>query len=1357
MFRHLWIFLLVPVLLLAGVVTSPALDPDDYLGDSAIYIGNPGERPTPNILLLIDTSKSTLSRAPGVGYNSATPYSSSMEFVNEQIYVGDNFGKFALNGALGATLSDITCTTTYDIPDSDITKTFNIHNIMATNGTYSGAGSAKFPNLTTDGSCDTAPKGEVYATGNYLNYINGLVAVAGGEIIIQHTYTYYKNAAKPEEIATKNFRLIKDLPNATETSEPGKTSATPGTYDWELYWSTTRDAPTYPIDDETGDWDRTDGWAIGTTTAYEVPFSANALTQREAFYEALVPVITGASPTVNFGFMTYSRLNQGAALGYHMTTFGEDPSALIALLPTIDSSGTLVGSAVIESPTNRPQSEALYDAGYYFMTNNGLFTPKYVKTDGTDPNKQTINLTPENQIPSDMINICGYNHIILLTNGLPNKDGGTPDLGDWDNDEYGDESVYGAGTHYLDDVAYYLHNVVDLNGDGKPGDITVHTILAFQTTDELIQNTAEDGGGLFYNVADTNGLTKALQEILANIVSESDTAFVAPVVPASSTNRTLSSNKVYLGLFKPQTNAPWHGNLKKYKISADNELLDVHGNNATDADGDFVYSQSYWGTGIVDGDTKILSADGARDPVPDNYTPTDPPVSAEAAPGGDGGIVDAGGVGGTLQARNLATNPRKIYTYLTPENTGGPNLNDGVSLVTTANPILSAAQNALSLANAGNISYEYTLGVGSAQEEEKLIKYLHGYDAYSTTPNAKRNWIFGDILHSKPLVFNYTNYTDSVESTCSDFSDMTAAFNSTVIYVGANDGMLHAFRDCDGEELWGFVPPSLLGDLKNLPMPGHEYYVDAPSSAYVHDFDNDGVIESGDGDVVILIFGLRRGGGNAFLTAADSRGSYIALDVTDPLAPVFLWEIESTTSADFSELGETWSQPRLHKVMDGTTEKLVFFVGAGYDNNEDLRFGNTQTFPHPIVSSPVEPTDTDTTVLSNDGDPGVSDAGVTSDTGGPLHRQYYPRGRGLYVIEVATLIKDGNGDYTPSFTTSGSLVWKYTYEEDTDMTYSIPSDLAVLDWDGDGFADRVYAGDTGGQMWRFDLPIDRSGTPTGIKANWGGQIIFKANPGYTGAVASDGTVSSSTDSTNGKKIFYRPSVARVGQYATLYFGTGDREHPLNLASADRMYMLYDRGQGAASDNVSTTNFDETTIITEAHMVDVTANTLQNSTVAAEVSGVLTELHSATNFGWYIRLENNGEKMLAPPVVFFGQVFYTTYAPVVGAVADCEVGNLGVSRLYHLDFRTGEAVFNYDLTNDGDDITANDRAGGGEGEVLKKTDRVRTLGEGIPSGIVTLIDASGKVTMMISASNRVGTYSAPDAKLITPVYWMQWND
>ena len=135
----------------------------------------------------------------------------------------------------------------------------------------------------------------------------------------------------------------------------------------------------------------------------------------------------------------------------------------------------------------------------------------------------------------------------------------------------------------------------------------------------------------------------------------------------------------------------------------------------------------------------------------------------------------------------------------------------------------------------------------------------------------------------------------------------------------------------------------------------------------------------------------------------------------------------------------------------------------------------------------------------------------------------------------------------------------------------------------------------------------------------------------------------------------------------------------------------------------------------------------------------------------------GEKMLAAPVMFNNEAYFTTYSPSSDANANdpCAVGNLGDSRLYHLSALSGEAVFNYDVTNDGTTLEEGSRAAGNDGAVLLRSDRSRSLGEGIPSGIVTLIDASGRVTMMVSASNRVETYNAPDIKLISPVYWMQW--
>jgi type IV pilus assembly protein PilY1 len=483
-----------------------------------------------------------------------------------------------------------------------------------------------------------------------------------------------------------------------------------------------------------------------------------------------------------------------------------------------------------------------------------------------------------------------------------------------------------------------------------------------------------------------------------------------------------------------------------------------------------------------------------------------------------------------------------------------------------------------------------------------------------------------------------------------------------------------------------------------------------------------------------------------------------------------LWEI-SSNKAGYAELAETWGQPRLGVMKDSAGAKwVVALVTAGYDQNEDLRWGDTQTFPDDTNF------ETDTTESTLDG------GAVTSSDG---DTPYNPKGRGLFAIKLVWLepssveiVNDAGTTVTvnkeiPSFSgpddlsVTGDLLWKFTYGSSnttsatagtsTQMTYSFPSDLTALDLNGDGLIDRIYVADTGGRMWRFD----DNGNPYTFDLDggnaWTGQIIFSSNPGYTGSLDDDGNYVATADSTNGRKIFYKPAVTIVNGNPVLYFGTGDREHPLNYKVVDRVYSLIDRGQNYSTDDeLPNADAYDNRIdnVTEAHLIDLTNNTIQNGT-AAEALKVLSALASPTNFGWYIKLENTGEKSLAAPVVFAGQAFYTTYAPNLVIDDPCEVGNLGKSRLYHLDYEFGEAVYNY---VDDSEQTANsgNARSSKDNTILLKADRVKELGEGIPSGIVTLIDASGKVTMMISASNKVGTYKAPDTKLITPVYYMQWD-
>lgn len=1021
-----------------------------------------------------------------------------------------------------------------------------------------------------------------------------------------------------------------------------------------------------------------DAYALGNFLNYltSSPVQGENQSQREIIYNALAQVVDGARFAVKFAAMTYNPNNQGGFVAYGMSDLSNDTTfnAFKAALP---GPGENQGASLVNSQTNRPQSEALYDAGYYL---GALYpTSGTISSDALFPlpNNTFTRQKISSHMPaynSDNRNECQYNHIILITNGLPNNDGGANSphakLVDADGDGRADEQFYGSGTHFLDDVAAYLY---------KQERIVTHSILAFQNSDPLIERAAQVGGGEFHNVYNANELAEALTKLLASIVLEADTSFVAPVVPASSTNRTISSNRVYLGLFKPQNDRPWLGNLKKYGVSSDLTLLDKDNAVATDQFGDFLpNSKSYWG---ANNSGEIMSIDGLL-----TGTIT-----------GDGGNVAAGGVGGTLVLNlqaGLAATPskqawetRKIYTWPTG------------SLSTT----LTHADNRFSPNNA-----KITAGILDVEDAErtKLIDFVAGADGYDDNNDGNttsiRDWVLGDILHSKPLIYNYSTYTEAQETDCNA--------NTSMIYVGSNDGMFHAFKDCDGSEAWAFIPPNVLPNLKYLRENEHYYFADASPTAYVHDVNNNNIIETNLGDKVILIFGQGRGGGRNTLNASGSRGAYYALDVSNPAAPVLLWQIDSTTNG-FGELGQTWSPPRLARVKVGNEQKVVAFVGAGYDNNEDLRFGNNMLFPNGTSAT------TDTTLP-------IANSGSLSSSGSS--NPFNPRGRGLFAIEIASLAKDNNDKYQPNFSNSGSLVWSFVRTESNGMDYSIPSDLTVLDMNGDGFQDRIYVGDTGGRLWRFDVGSNNT-------ADWttSGRMIFKSNK--------------DSETYKGRKIFYRPVVALVNGIPTLYFGTGDRSHPLNAAVTDRMFAVKDRGQSSAKD------IDD--------LVDLTANRLQASDATAEeIELILSSLGQANKYGWYVDLDQNaGEKVLASALVFNKQVFYTTYMPLPADNLDpCQVGNLGISRVYHLDYATAEAVHNYFTGNDSSTAYANNlRAKGGDGIALQRQDRVRDIGVGIPSGIVTLIDASGKVTLLISSSNRVGTYQAPDARMMTPLYWVQY--
>ena len=203
-----------------------------------------------------------------------------------------------------------------------------------------------------------------------------------------------------------------------------------------------------------------------------------------------------------------------------------------------------------------------------------------------------------------------------------------------------------------------------------------------------------------------------------------------------------------------------------------------------------------------------------------------------------------------------------------------------------------------------------------------LVDYLRGQKGYDRRPtnNAgvdnrlyrQRTAVLGDIVDSDPVYVGKSKaaYADAGYTA---FVTTTAA-RDRVVYVGANDGMLHAFDATTGEERWAYVPTKVMPNMWKLAdadyRNNHTNFVNAKMT--VSDVYVGGVWKT------ILVSGFGQGG----------RG-YFALDITDPsVAPTLLWETDDT--ATWNNLGYSYGYPVIVKrALDDT---WVVLITSGYNN-----------------------------------------------------------------------------------------------------------------------------------------------------------------------------------------------------------------------------------------------------------------------------------------------------------------------------------------------------------------------------------------------------------------------------------------
>jgi len=580
--------------------------------------------------------------------------------------------------------------------------------------------------------------------------------------------------------------------------------------------------------------------------------------------------------------------------------------------------------------------------------------------------------------------------------------------------------------------------------------------------------------------------------------------------------------------------------------------------------------------------------------------------------------------GYVLWARDITSSPRTIYTQLSG------NFMD------------------FSLANASTL--QAYLQAGSLTEAEDIIRYVHGIDKTGyrrrtvTIDGTTGVWKLGDIVNSTPRIQSFApinSYHLSppngyLDTTYSEFINQSSYKNRGMAYVGANDGMIHAFflgnlkQDWTGKgtyekgfldgsdlakEVWAFIPKNALPYLRYLTEEDycHLYFVDA--STFLVDASING--DASDNKTVnswrtILIGGMGLGGAcrktgdsctdcikTPITDPSDSTqglgySSYFAIDVTDPNNPQFLWEFSHP------ELGMSTSGPAIIRQGDSYKNGSWFVVFASGPT------GPINTYYRQFLGK----SDQNLKLFVLDLKTGTLvrkiDTGIANAFGSSLYN--------------ATLDADRGNQFSPGYYKDDVLYVGYTKCADSPCT-------SGSTWTKGGVLRLITKENSNPGEWAVSTVIDNIGPVTAA-------------------------ITKLQDRTNGK--------------LWLYFGTGrffykmgtNLDDPGSVTDTTTIRKLYGIQEPCYSMTMNDIDDTCSSSVTEASLKD------QTTDIASSLG---------TSTGWYIKLDQPGggylqERLITDPLaVFSGVVFFTTFTPSADI---CAVG--GSTYIWAIDYKTGGA-------------------------------------------------------------------------------------
>ena len=594
----------------------------------------------------------------------------------------------------------------------------------------------------------------------------------------------------------------------------------------------------------------------------------------------------------------------------------------------------------------------------------------------------------------------------------------------------------------------------------------------------------------------------------------------------------------------------------------------------------------------------------------------------------------------------------------------------------------------------------------------------------------------GSILHSLPVLLTQEGRLvakDEIRNEAGEIVKVPVFIDSEsredYILFGTSQGMVHVVDAEYGEEKFTFLPKEMLqkqpetlkvgGGNLNLGKNALYYGMDGEWTAHsVYIAKEDGTLTV-KGAVRQIIGGTQTNTenlqGKQWVYGGMRMGgrSYYALDLTNIEKPNIKFHIDPSTSkvyskaypngkeyAALSNMGQSWSKPKLDYVNWKGQRKLVMFVGGGYDA------GGT------------------------DGE-GLFDANKVR-TGYAGYEKFD------YKQENSTSSKKtiGSGVYMFDADT-GELLWHAGSDnnanlKNSDLKYSIASEIKTVDRNNDGVVDHLYFGDLAGQAFRIDFKNDGANTFTTqinkvlvLHNDQGTSPRFYLPPTFT-AHKSAGKVEG-------------------GSVVVVVFASGNKSSPLlatadsptatgqvdstNLV-ADAVYAVYDYdifldGRGfpigtEAEPLVAARTLATATTATNSKLKLITAPTSASGNTGASVS------KNSGWGGWYYKFDKgipltNGTvplrdvgvvKGLTPLIAMDGSLYVTMYdASEAGTTSKCGAGVKGKSFTKRLCLPTGvcaeDADYTYDLGAGIVSLNIGPADGGGNTIIVPNPDEVCT--------------------------------------------------